>query len=135
MDSAEEVASGFVVTGGDGAVLLEFGKEVFDEVAVFVEISVILPLHFAVGFWRDDGLALFGLQAIENPLLRIVGFIGQDIVRIDVLQQGVGSFQVVGLPGRQMKARRIAQGVTTRVNLGAQSALAASNALVRSFFF
>jgi hypothetical protein len=41
----------------------------------------------------------------------------------------------VGLPGRQMKARRIAQGVTTRVNLGAQPALAASNALVRSFFF
>jgi hypothetical protein len=36
MDCSQEVPGGFVVTGGDGAILLELAVEVLDEVATLV---------------------------------------------------------------------------------------------------
>ena len=41
MDSGKEIASGFVVTSGNSAELLELEEEVLDEVSVFVAFGVI----------------------------------------------------------------------------------------------
>ena len=41
MDRGEEVACRFVVSGGDSSKLLEFGEEVFDQVACFIELPVV----------------------------------------------------------------------------------------------
>ena len=38
MDRGQEISGGFVVAGGDGAELLEFGEEIFDQVSRFVEV-------------------------------------------------------------------------------------------------
>ena len=56
VNGSEEVSRCFVVSGGDGAELLEFGEEVFNEVSRFVELLVVLALNFSVRFGRDDGL-------------------------------------------------------------------------------
>ena len=40
MNGAEEIASSFVVTGGDGTKLLEFGKKVFDQMARRIPVPV-----------------------------------------------------------------------------------------------
>jgi hypothetical protein len=40
MDGGQEISCGFVISGSDGAALLEFGKEIFDEVARFIEVLV-----------------------------------------------------------------------------------------------
>jgi hypothetical protein len=40
MDGGQEISCGFVISGSDGAELLEFGKEIFDEVARFIEVLV-----------------------------------------------------------------------------------------------
>ena len=40
MDSCEEVSGCFVVPGSDATVEFEFGEEVFDQVAPFVERRV-----------------------------------------------------------------------------------------------
>ena len=45
MNSPEEVAVGFVVTGCDGAELLEPGEEVLDQVARFVEVVIVVSGH------------------------------------------------------------------------------------------
>jgi hypothetical protein len=40
MDGGQEISCGFVISGSDGAELLEFGKEIFDEVARVIEVLV-----------------------------------------------------------------------------------------------
>ena len=54
MDTGEEVADGFIVTGGDGAELIKFCEEVLDQVACFIEVEVIGPDDFPACFGRDD---------------------------------------------------------------------------------
>ena len=41
MDGAQEVTCGFVVARGNGAVLLEPGKEVLDQVTGLVQLMVV----------------------------------------------------------------------------------------------
>jgi hypothetical protein len=48
INGTQEVACSFVVASGDAAVLLELGKEVFDQVPCFVEMAVVLSRLFAV---------------------------------------------------------------------------------------
>lgn len=50
-------------------------------------------------------------------------------------QQYVGSVQIAGLPAGEMKANRVAQSIYGGVNLGAQSAFAAPDGLIRAPFF
>ena len=44
MDGAQEVACGFVVARGNGAVLLEPGKEVLNQMTGLVQLAVIAAL-------------------------------------------------------------------------------------------
>lgn len=48
MDSGEEISGGFVVAGGDGAVLLELTEEILDEVAALVGVFVGIALNLSV---------------------------------------------------------------------------------------
>lgn len=112
MDCAEKVARGLVVAGGDGTVLLES----------------------AIG--RNDNALAGLLQGRDHPLLGIVGFVGDDRIRRNVGQQNVRPVQIVGLPRREVKSGRIAQGIGGGMDLGAQSTTAASDGLVfRAPFF
>jgi len=49
-------------------------------------------------------------------------------------QQHIGVFQVASLSAGQIKTEGIAQSIDRGVNLGAQSALAASDGLIRAPF-
>ena len=55
MDGGKEVLPAFVVACGNGSELLEFGKEVHDEVAGFVEIGVLGARRLAVGAGWNNG--------------------------------------------------------------------------------
>ncbi len=48
MDGAEEVVSAFIVSGCDGPILLEFGKEVLDQVPGLIQVLIVFALFFAV---------------------------------------------------------------------------------------
>ena len=41
MDGGKEVTRGFIIAGRDSAELLEFGEEVLDQMAPFVEVPVV----------------------------------------------------------------------------------------------
>ena len=55
MDGGQEIPGGFVVAGSDDAELFEFGKEIFDEDARFIEFLVKGTRRYAVSPRRDDG--------------------------------------------------------------------------------
>lgn len=77
MDTGEEVSGGFVVTGCDGAELLEFGEEILDQVARFVDVPVIIPADSAVCLgWDHDRLVLVREQG-DDPLIGVERFVGE----------------------------------------------------------
>ena len=120
----------FVVPCSNGSELLEFGKEVLDEVAGFVEFGIILARRLPVGARGNDrnGARLF--EGLDHPLVGIVSFVGTESASLQAWQQGVGTDQIVDLPGREMEARWVAQGIGGGVDLGRQPTLAAPNRLL-----
>ena len=60
MNGTKEIASGLVIAGGDGAVLLKSGKEVLDQVTGLVQMLVVTALLLArAARGNHDGLADF----------------------------------------------------------------------------
>lgn len=135
MYGSQEVSCGFVIAGGDGAKEFEFGKEVFNQMPGLVEFLVVVPLHLAVGFGRNDGGFSGILQWHQHPLIGIETFVGEHDVGFDLRQQHIRSIQIAGLTASEMKANRVAQGIDRGMNLGAQSTFAASDGLVGAPFF
>jgi hypothetical protein len=58
--------------------LLEFTEEVLDQVAGFVEVFIIGALDDSVCFWRDHNGDSLSYQLVDDALLGIVGFIGEE---------------------------------------------------------
>ncbi len=123
----------FIVSRGDGSELFEFGKEVLDQMARFVEVLVVLALLFPVGFgWDDGGLARL-LQLVQHTFVRVVAFIGDYGRRRQRFQQRVSTVQIAGLTGGQVQAGRIAESVHGRMDFGAATAPTQSNGLIAPF--
>ena len=78
MDGTKEVDCRFVVTRGDGAVLLESGKEVLDQVARLVQVTVVGSRVLARVFRGNDDAFSSLQQRLDHPLLRVVGLVGDD---------------------------------------------------------
>ena len=70
-DEAHEVYEELVVSGCDATELFELVEEALDDVALFVEISVVGALDVAVSLGRDDD---FG-PAFSNLLAETIGVI------------------------------------------------------------
>lgn len=119
VNGSEEVASCFVVACGDGTEELEFGEEIFDEVACFIEFLVVLPLYFSICLGRDDGLFSGLFQRVQHPFVGVKTLIGDHGFGFELRQQNVGSVQFTGLSFCEMKACRVAERVDGGVNFGA----------------
>ena len=135
MDGGQEVSRSLVVACGDGAKEFEFSEEVFDQVPCLVEFLVVFPLNLAVGLGRYDRDFGRSLQGDQHALIGIEAFVGEHHVGFHLRQQHIRPVQVAGLTAGEMKANRVAQGIDRGVNLGAQSAFAASDGLVGAPFF
>ena len=127
IDGTQKVSASLIVACGNGSILLEFGKEVLNQVARFVQYLVILTQVFTIrAWWNDDGLAL-RLQRLKHSLIGIIALIPQYRISHDGGQQLVSAIQVTGLSGCEVKAERIAQCIDDGMNFGAQSTFAATN--------
>lgn len=134
MYSCQEVSGGFVIACCDGAVEFELGEEVFDEMTGFVEFFVVATLLLSIAFgWNDRGLSCLG-QRLQHSLVRIEALVGQQCIRLQSRQQHIGTLQIAGLAAGEMKSDRVAKGVDRRVNLGAQTSLAAPDGLFAAPF-
>ena len=134
MNASEEIASRFIVAGGDGPELLELGEEVLDQMPGLVEVFVKGARGLA-GFPRRDHRRLAGFgERREHALVGIERLVGDERVGLKLRQQGIGSRQIVLLTTGEMKADWIAECIHQRVDLGGQPALAAPDRLVWSSF-
>ena len=130
MNRPQKVASSLVVARGNSPVLLQTRKEVLDQVPSLVKVSVVLARLFVRRARRNDHGLAFVQQRLDQPGVGIVGLVGKDDLRGGVLEQGIGTLEVMCLPGREKKACRVAQGIDRSVDLGAQTTSTASEGLL-----
>ena len=129
MNRAEEVAGGLVVASRNGAVLLEFGEEVLDEVAGLVQVLVMAALLLArAARWNHHRFASLH-QRLDHASLSIVGLVGNDGVGWRAWQQRICTFEIVSLSWRQVQSRGITQRIDRGMDFRAQSAPAAPDGL------
>ena len=128
VNGAQKADSSFVIASGNGAVLFEFGEEVFNEMPGLVELLIIGALVEAVRFRGDDNGHPRLFEHREHPLLGIIGFIGKQRVNFvyDSRQQNIRPVEIMRLSRRQMKPRRVAQRIAGGMDFRAQSALRAA---------
>ena len=132
--AARKFLAVFVVAGCDHPELLEFTKEILDQVALFVEFSIEFARRQAVWSGWDDGGFASRRQRVEYSAIGIEGAICDQPVGGHMRQQRISPGQVVRLSRRQPEAQRIAERVDQRMDLGAQTAATAAKGLVLSFF-
>jgi len=135
VDCGEEVARGLVISGSDRAKLLEFGKEVLDQMARCIEMTIEVPGQLPIGFRWDHGGLARRCQRCDDPLVRIKGFISDQRLGLHVRQEVVGTDQIVSLTAGQEEANRVAQGIDQSMDFGAQPATRATDCLVLVGFF
>ena len=134
MDGGKEVPGGFVAARGDRAELLEFAEEILDQVALFVEFAIKVARRQTVWSRRDYSGFAGRRQPVEHSAIGIEGAICNQQIGGYMRQQRISPGQVVRLSRGQQQAQRIAERVDQRMDLGAQTAAAAANCLVLSFF-
>ena len=134
INRGEEVASGFVIAGGDGAILFQAAEEVLNEMPRLIEFLVVKALFFTIFLrWNDDGLSGCA-QRVDNPFIGVVSLVGQERGGVQRQQKHLCALQIASRSGGEAKASRIAQSIHRRVDFRAQPAFAASDGGVFAFF-
>jgi len=102
--------------------------------ASFVKLLFLFALYLAVGLgWNHSNFTRL-LPGVQDPLVGVEAFVGEQNVSVQLRQQDIGPFQIAGLSAGEIKSNGIAEGVDCGVNLGAQPALAASDGLLAAPF-
>jgi len=81
-------------------------EETLDQIPFFVEMFVIPPLYFPVGFGRNNSNALLLVDKGHN-LIGVIALVGQHKLKRQSTQQGDCFRKVAGLTGGQCKTQRI----------------------------
>jgi hypothetical protein len=134
VERGEEIPCSLIVARSDTAELLEFAEEILDQVSRLVERLIKLAGGGSVLPRRDDG-GFSGLrQRLEDALIGIVGFVGDQHPGGHLRQQRIGADEIMGLSRGQQEAQRIAERVDQSMDFSAQSAFAAADRLIIVFF-
>jgi len=80
MDRGEEISGGFVIAGGNGSELFEFTEEVFDQMALLVEVAVEVGRCQSVWSRRDDRGFAGARQGFADTGISVKGFVGDQLV-------------------------------------------------------
>lgn len=116
--------------------MLDFVEETFDQMPLLVEVKVIFPRLFAVLTGRDHRFGCLLGNLIQESFC-IIPSVCDHPLKIEVRNQAFRLADVVALACRQQKAKGVAQGIYTGVDLGAEPSPAASEGLAglpASFF-
>lgn len=131
MDHGGEALVCFVVSCGDSSERFEIAKQIFDQMAPAVHVEIAGNGVRPIGFGRDDGnrapVVQFGPQPID-----IEGFVGQECLEVDILDERLDADAVVTLAGQEDKARKIAKRIDQRHDLGRQAAARSADSLISS---
>lgn len=73
----------FVVTGGDGAELLEPREKVLNQMPSSVEVLIVVAWGGSVGFGGNDHDLACSLQRLDHSFIGIKGLISNNCVRLN----------------------------------------------------
>lgn len=104
--------------------MLDLVDEALDQMALFVQVLVILTLLFSIGARRNHGLHPPGFDSFDQ-LGIIVAFVGQQHLCRVAFNQRLGLRAIVTLTRRQDEAQRIAKRINCYMNLGRKATAAA----------
>src|ERR1700729_3666311 len=100
-DGGEKVPRGLLVSGGDCTKLLDLGKEVLDQMACRIKLSVIVARRGSVGSRRDHrGLARLR-QRLKYARIGVEALVAHQCIGLHRGQQVVCSDQVMCLAAGQ----------------------------------
>ena len=102
--------------------------------ASLVQVLVTAARRTRVVPGRNDHRFACSLQRLDHLGVGVIGFVGNDCGRRRVLQQHIGTVQIVGLSGRQVQTGRVAKRIDHSVALGAQATATTSDGLMTAFF-
>ena len=137
MDSSQKSTGSLIVAGGNPPVLLQFGKEVLNQVSPAILVSVELSGLLLIGLRWNHCFHLVLLQAIQKPCSCCVGHVcqqGLDLIQ-KIFQQHVRTLQVMGLTRTEMKTRWIAEGITGCLDFGRQTSAGATDTFLGAIPF
>ena len=118
--ASKERIGELVVARGDAAVLLDLVEEALDEIALAVEGEVGLARLLAVGLGWDDRRDATLLEILDERIC-VVALVGDDGLRLEVLEQRPGLRDVGRLSRRERKRDGVAESIDDGVDLGRQS--------------
>lgn len=101
--------------------MLDAAEEAFDAVSLLVEGRVVGMLALAMASGWDDGIAALIDDEIVEAVC-VVGFVGQEVLGGQALDQVAGWGHVVLLAGSDDEADRQAQRVYADMELGSEAA-------------
>ncbi len=108
--------------------MLDFVEETLDQMTLLVQMGVIFPRLFAVLAGWNDRFCISRCDVVQE-FLRIIGSIRNRPLEIEISKQVFGLGDIMALPSGQEKPQRVAQGIYAGMDLGAESAPAASERL------
>ena len=130
MDSSQKADRAFVIASGKRTIVFQFREEVFNQMACLIEVRIIGAWLASIRFGGNNNRHLRLLQHVKDALLGIIRGIreqGLD-VRHQIGEQRIRASEVRGVARREMKAGRIAQGITGRMEFGTQTPSGAAQA-------
>ena len=134
MDEGQKGVAELVVARGDAAELFELVEEAFDKVALAVQCLFPAESPFAPARVGDVGDRATGPDA-SSDTVGIVSLVGDDNgPPLEIGQERFGPRQIVRLAGSDQDLRRPALAVDARVDLGRETAAAASNTTISTLF-
>ncbi len=80
-DGGHEGVGAAVIAGVDASPILDFGEQVLDQVALFVDCLVVVILHLSVGFWRDAGGDAARCQGVTEPVA-VIALVAQKFLGV-----------------------------------------------------
>jgi len=114
---------------------LRSAKKFFDQVSSFICVPVVTAVDLSVRLRGDDSGFPCRTKHGQDPLVGIIGLVGEQGGGLHGRKKAVGADEVVRLTAGEEKADRVAQGVEQCVDFGAQAASRATDGLVVAVFF
>jgi len=74
VDKVQITARILIETRKNTTKLFDLSDETFNQMAFFIELAIIIPLHDAIGFRRNDRDRALTLEECQHRI-RVVGFI------------------------------------------------------------
>lgn len=108
MKEGKEVGGVSIVSGGDGAQLLELADGALDEVAPFVDFRIEGAPTLRAAAPRDDRAGAHGVDGVEDGVA-VVGLVGADVGHVgrgEAVDEGQGLAGIVDLATGEKEVQR-----------------------------